>query len=100
MFWWRSLIGSSGRWWAQGFDDLVAELIALGKVMIERADVDAEIVIAVRGQDAIREEVVIRLAICRQPHHLPLVAAEHVEAQQVGHRRIELAERMRKLDPL
>src|SRR5262245_48347312 len=90
------LAGTARR--AQGFERLVAELIPFGQVMIEHPNVDVEIVIAVRGQNAPGKEFVkLRLAVCGQAHDLPLIAAEHVEAKQVRHGRIKLAERMWKL---
>src|SRR4028119_663119 len=67
--------------------------------MIEHAYVQMKIVAAVGGEHALAEEIVVfGLAVSGESHHLPLVAGEHVEADEVRDRRIKLAERMRQLD--
>jgi len=62
-------------------------------MVVENADVEPEIVIAVDCQHSLGEEIVVfRLPVSCQTHHFPLVALEHVKAQIVRDRGIELAE--------
>ena len=91
------LVGPARR--TEGFYQLVAELIPLCEVMIERADIEVEALVSVDGKHPPGEEIiVVGPTVSGQPHHLPLVAREHVEAEKVGHRRIKLPERVRQLD--
>ena len=81
--------------------DFFAKLVMLRQMVVEHADVEMKVVIAVDGQDLLREEIVIfRFAIGSQSHHFPLVAGKHVKADEVRNRGIELSERVGQLDSL
>ncbi len=66
--------------------------------MVEHLDIEPEIAVPVCGQHLFAEKVVeFRLAVGGQAHYLPLVAGEHVEADVVRHRRVELAQAVGQL---
>ena len=96
--WRQQLVGAARRLAEQRCEALVGH--GQAGAVIEVRHVEPERAVGLEVDQVVEDELrVFRLAIGREPHHLVLAGVD-LEAGVIGERRIEQAERMRKVDLL